>query len=57
MRQAGLSTAVLPWQHTDLPLLVHEIQDAGAAGGADLGPVLVEVHVADPRHAWTIRST
>jgi hypothetical protein len=29
----------------------------GAAGGADLGLVLVEVHVADPRHAWTIRFT
>jgi hypothetical protein len=40
-----------------LPLLVHEIQDTGAAGGADLGLVLVEVHVSDPRHAGTIRST
>jgi hypothetical protein len=29
----------------------------GAAGGADLGLVLVEVHVADPRDAWAIRFT
>jgi hypothetical protein len=28
-----------------------------AAGGADLGLALVEVHVADLRHAWTIRFT
>jgi hypothetical protein len=29
----------------------------GAVGGADLGLVLVEVHVSDPCHVWTIRST
>jgi hypothetical protein len=44
-------------EHPDLPLLVHEIQDRGAAGGADLGLVLVEVQVVDSRHAGAIRLT